>query len=202
MDPESNSSANVQQCDTKTIPDSFKCPLTLEVMVDPVLDGQGISYERKALMTWLALSPRDPMARQPLTCETLVPNLALRDTIHEYMGEDWVASRRKEIEMEFAVEPMKPTVDSINSPAPSHHSQYRHKVDSFLESLSWSTRKNLSLNCEGKCEFRCANVEILIEVPEFLGSFFVIAKLPIPVVSEKLKDRLLELNYLQGATRK
>ena len=43
--------AEIQERDAEL--DSFLCPITYAVMVDPVIDKEGNSYERTAIMNWL-----------------------------------------------------------------------------------------------------------------------------------------------------
>jgi sacsin len=63
-------------------PQSFYCPITSELMADPVVDPEGNSYERRAIEEWLSEhSATSPVTRAPLTARQLVPNRALKDTI-------------------------------------------------------------------------------------------------------------------------
>jgi hypothetical protein len=49
----------------KAIPDGFICPITQDVMKDPViLIGDGHSYERKAISDWLQRSNRSPLTNE------------------------------------------------------------------------------------------------------------------------------------------
>ena len=58
------------------------CPLTNAILVDPVLcTGDGQTYERAAIMQWLAASDVSPVTQQPLGSRDLVPNHALRSII-------------------------------------------------------------------------------------------------------------------------
>ena len=43
--------------------DAFTCPISQELMVDPVVAPDGHTYEREALMRWLRISavPRSPL---------------------------------------------------------------------------------------------------------------------------------------------
>lgn len=50
------------------------CPITHEVMRDPVVTPDGISYERDALAEWLHICPVEPSTRKPLTLDQLNPN--------------------------------------------------------------------------------------------------------------------------------
>ena len=67
----------------KEFPENFVCPLTLQVMTDPVVDPEGNSYERKAIEDWLQKNTTSPVTKNPLTLESLVPNGALRAAIEQ-----------------------------------------------------------------------------------------------------------------------
>jgi len=64
--------------------DAMYCPITMEVMVEPVIDNQGVSYEKKAIEAWLLNNDTSPVTRQPLKLSDLKPNHALRDIIEEW----------------------------------------------------------------------------------------------------------------------
>jgi len=61
-------------------PHGFQCPITMEVMRDPVQATDGHSYERAAIEEWLQvhLPPTSPVTNLPLESTRLVPNVALR----------------------------------------------------------------------------------------------------------------------------
>lgn len=59
----------------------FKCPITHEVMIDPVIDGEGNSYERQAITEWLSKNSVSPITRSPLNINQLITNRALLDLI-------------------------------------------------------------------------------------------------------------------------
>lgn len=62
--------------------ENFICPITQAEMVDPVICADGITYERAAIEAWFAKGHvTSPMTRQNLAHMTLIPNLALRNTI-------------------------------------------------------------------------------------------------------------------------
>jgi hypothetical protein len=60
-------------------PDEFKCPITLEIMVDPVLCDDGYTYERSAIMSMR--KSISPMTRQPIDKSKIIPNRALKNAI-------------------------------------------------------------------------------------------------------------------------
>ena len=63
------------------IPESFRCPISGDLMVDPVVDREGNTYDRASIQEWLARNPTSPMTRTPMTKEDLKPNRALADSI-------------------------------------------------------------------------------------------------------------------------
>ena len=70
------------------MPQSFLCPITAEIMADPVSTLDGFSYEREAIAEWFASGQRtSPMTGAPLQREELVPNHALRAAIQQYVEE-------------------------------------------------------------------------------------------------------------------
>lgn len=63
---------------------NFLCPITQEVMTDPVIGSDGITYERAAIEAWFAAGhTTSPLTRAPMTSHSLVPNIALRAMIQE-----------------------------------------------------------------------------------------------------------------------
>ncbi|KAK1425279.1 hypothetical protein QVD17_20629 [Tagetes erecta] len=64
---------------------SFYCPITREVMVDPVETNSGHTFERAAIEKWLADgSNLCPLTMIPLDSLTLRPNKTLRQSIEEW----------------------------------------------------------------------------------------------------------------------
>ncbi|GLC75485.1 hypothetical protein PLESTF_001642900 [Pleodorina starrii] len=69
-------------------PSQFTCPLTMEIFRDPVVVPSGRSYERSALLEHLKKVGRfDPITRQALSEEQLIPNVSLRAAIELYLQE-------------------------------------------------------------------------------------------------------------------
>jgi serine/threonine protein kinase len=70
---------------TPAMPPGFHCPITDEVMQDPVICSDGHTYERGAIKTWLLNSNRSPMTNLELSNKNLIPNLALRSVIEPFL---------------------------------------------------------------------------------------------------------------------
>lgn len=63
--------------------EEFYCLITHEIMKDPVIDLEGNTYEREAIVDWLTHHNTSPMTRTPLRINQLVPNRALKKMIEE-----------------------------------------------------------------------------------------------------------------------
>ncbi|EQC28380.1 hypothetical protein SDRG_13927 [Saprolegnia diclina VS20] len=76
-------------------PSAYLCPITQDVMVDPVVTMDGHSYERSAIVRWIQRSQAEsragvatsPLTNLPLRSTQLIPNLALKKAIAEYKSE-------------------------------------------------------------------------------------------------------------------
>ena len=66
------------------IPNVFVCPITLGMMVHPVINNCGRIYEREALESWLTNNNRDPETNQVVALVSLRPIPELEHYIHEY----------------------------------------------------------------------------------------------------------------------
>ncbi|EOD06407.1 hypothetical protein EMIHUDRAFT_219298 [Emiliania huxleyi CCMP1516] len=65
-------------------PADFICPITTELMSDPVMAADGHSYERSAIKRWLATKSTSPMTGEALVHSFLAPNHTLRRQIREW----------------------------------------------------------------------------------------------------------------------
>mmetsp|Transcript_21638 Transcript_21638/g.60144 ORF Transcript_21638/g.60144 Transcript_21638/m.60144 type:complete len:308 (-) Transcript_21638:737-1660(-) len=69
------------------IPSSFLCPISHDIMTDPVVSPSGVTYDRPGITMWLNHHDHEPATNRRLFPYNLYPNLALRDQI-----ETWVSS--------------------------------------------------------------------------------------------------------------
>ena len=68
-----------------TYPENFLCPITQEIMNEPVICSDGITYEKFAIYRWLENHDTSPVTRQIISNSNLIPNIALRNTIQDYL---------------------------------------------------------------------------------------------------------------------
>ncbi|NXG35406.1 WSDU1 protein, partial [Dromaius novaehollandiae] len=68
------------------IPDEFLCPITRELMKDPVIAADGYSYEKDAMENWINNKRRSsPMTNLPLRSLLLTPNRTLKMAISRWL---------------------------------------------------------------------------------------------------------------------
>ncbi|XP_034051340.1 WD repeat, SAM and U-box domain-containing protein 1 [Thalassophryne amazonica] len=67
------------------IPDEFLCPITRELMKEPVIAADGYSYEKDAIESWIKTKNRSsPMTNLPLLTTQLTPNYTLKMAIGRF----------------------------------------------------------------------------------------------------------------------
>ena len=62
----------------------FHCPITCDIMTDPVTGDDGHTYERAAILESLSRDMRSPMTRAYMSPTSLRPNYALKSQIERY----------------------------------------------------------------------------------------------------------------------
>eukprot|EP01043_Picozoa_sp_COSAG02_P058352 COSAG02_NODE_7248_length_3097_cov_22.393596_1_plen_490_part_00 len=67
-------------------PDTFLCPISQEIMVDPVVATDGHSYERAEIEKWFTTGKTSPMTNSETVSQSLIPNHALKSMIKEWQG--------------------------------------------------------------------------------------------------------------------
>ncbi|KAF6251956.1 Copine-domain-containing protein [Scenedesmus sp. NREL 46B-D3] len=72
----------------------FLCPITQDVMGEPVLAADGYTYEKHAIQDWLSRNDRSPMTNEALGSKQLLPNHALRSAIMEAQHAAAAGTRR------------------------------------------------------------------------------------------------------------
>ena len=65
-------------------PDDYLCPITQELMSDPVLAADGHAYERQAILQWIERKATSPMTGEALTTPQVTPIHILRRQILEW----------------------------------------------------------------------------------------------------------------------
>jgi len=67
-------------------PPSFLCPISTEIMSDPVLVVEsGMVYDRSSIERWFQNSSTDPLTNAPVNSKTLVSIITLKNAIQEWV---------------------------------------------------------------------------------------------------------------------
>ncbi|KAH8053199.1 hypothetical protein JL721_10709 [Aureococcus anophagefferens] len=67
------------------VPERLTCPLTLELMKQPVIACDGHTYERCAIQQWLERAKTSPVTNEQLRTPDLIPNHAMKAMIAEFL---------------------------------------------------------------------------------------------------------------------
>lgn len=79
------------------IPDDFRCPISLELMKDPVIVSTGQTYERLCIQKWLDAGHKTcPKTQQTLLHTALTPNYVLKSLIYLWCQNNGVELPRKQ----------------------------------------------------------------------------------------------------------
>ena len=94
------------------VPQDFYCPITGELMKEPVLGKDGHSYEKSEILRWLEGNSTSPMTREPLTADDLVDNLPLKRSIEEIR--DRLKEEQLKVESRVSEEVMVPFISALD----------------------------------------------------------------------------------------
>jgi len=67
-----------------SIPNEYLCPISMEIMLDPVIGNDGQTYERVAITEWLKTHFQSPITRERMIISDLKPNFALKSLIEQW----------------------------------------------------------------------------------------------------------------------
>ncbi|XVF45120.1 hypothetical protein PTKIN_Ptkin02bG0180200 [Pterospermum kingtungense] len=128
------------------VPYHFRCPISLELMRDPVTVSTGQTYDRTSIESWVATGNTTcPVSRASLSDFTLIPNHTLRRLI-----QDWcVANQAFGVErIPTPKQPAEPTmVRSLLTQASSVTNPFQSRLSALrrLKGLARDSDKNRSL---------------------------------------------------------
>ncbi|MED6222109.1 U-box domain-containing protein 13 [Stylosanthes scabra] len=116
---------NERNHQTPVIPDDFRCPVSLELMKDPVIVSTGQTYDRSSIEKWLQAGHKTcPKTQQSLTSTVLTPNYVLRSLIEQWCEANGIEPPKRSSNPE----PSK----SVSAYAPAE----RSKIQTLLQRLT------------------------------------------------------------------
>ncbi|XWS54789.1 hypothetical protein CRYUN_Cryun10bG0119200 [Craigia yunnanensis] len=136
------------------VPYHFRCPISLELMCDPVTVSTGQTYDRTSIESWVATGNTTcPVTRASLSDFTLIPNHTLRRLIQNWC----VANQAFGIErIPTPKQPAEPTmVRSLLNQASSVSNPFQSRLSALrrLKGLARDSDKNRSvISSHNACE--------------------------------------------------
>ncbi|KAM7258486.1 hypothetical protein ACFE04_014227 [Oxalis oulophora] len=116
----------LQKCYSLMIPQEFLCPISLEIMTDPVIVASGVTYEKASIQKWIDSNHRTcPKTRQTLAHLSLAPNFALKNLILQWCEKNNFQIPKKD----------EPHSNESETSTPEH----KEEIASLIQSLA-STR--------------------------------------------------------------
>ncbi|XP_075669939.1 U-box domain-containing protein 15-like [Castanea sativa] len=120
----------LEKCPSLLIPHEFLCPITLEIMTDPVIVASGQTYERESILKWFDSNHRTcPKTRQTLAHLSIAPNFALKNIILQ-----WCEKNNFQL-------PKKPDSSVQESSSPERKEEISSLVENLYSSLLELQRK-------------------------------------------------------------
>ncbi|KAJ6982906.1 hypothetical protein NC653_025888 [Populus alba x Populus x berolinensis] len=87
---------NFKQSILSDIPDEFRCPISLDLMKDPVIVASGHTYDRNSIAQWINSGHQTcPKSGQRLIHMALIPNYALKSLVHQWCQDNNVPGKSK-----------------------------------------------------------------------------------------------------------
>jgi len=74
--------------DYRSLPQAFNCPITLNLMHEPVIDPEGNTFEGRSIRAWIKDNGNLPLSRNGVNINDLYPNKVLHMLLLEEMDKD------------------------------------------------------------------------------------------------------------------
>ena len=121
---------DVQKLPEGTTPPSYMlCPISLDLMQDPVVAADGHSYERCYIQRWMLQSEASPKNNERLPATWLVPNHNLRKAILEWFEHQTQPACTPFLDSSVYVDASTDFLTPIDSDACDLHEQYAGTCD-------------------------------------------------------------------------
>ncbi|GJN39399.1 hypothetical protein PR202_gb28513 [Eleusine coracana subsp. coracana] len=139
----------LEKCPSLMIPNDFLCPISLEIMTDPVIIASGRTYERRTIQRWLDAGQRTcPKTQQPLAHLSLAPNFALKNLILQWCEKNQVDIQMGQPEPVVEQEVRKEDIPSLVKDLSSIHLDLQRKSAKKIRTLSKENPENRAMIIE------------------------------------------------------
>jgi hypothetical protein len=136
---------------TTDIPNDFICPISHEIMEDPVITCDGYSYEKIHITQWIRQRPANPLTNVLLPNVNLIPNHSLKGAIIDFtesiytkklleltqLAEQNNSNAQYELGVMYSKYPpdMEKSMYWLNKAVEQHHEQAQHEIIQINERL-------------------------------------------------------------------
>ncbi|KAM1725133.1 hypothetical protein ACFX11_016177 [Malus domestica] len=142
----------LEKCPSLMIPHEFLCPITLEIMTDPVIVASGQTYNRESIQKWLDTNHRTcPKTRQTLAHLSLAPNYALKNLIMQWCEKNKFQLPKKETStgQESSSTEHKEEISSLVDQLSSSHLEVQRNAVMKIRLISKENPENRILVAKG-----------------------------------------------------
>lgn len=169
------------------VPQSFKCPITHEVMRDPMMTQDGHVYESDAIQEWFRRGHRtSPVTGAELVNLSLLPEVPLRRAIEEYMALRPEIARR-ELTLRSDLLNLRNVVEKLEQEAKVKDRMLREALHCSRRSEASGTAvaSSIARDCFREApassqSSTCAKGEMAVEKARSPEAMRVLASLPTP----------------------
>ncbi|KAG1361064.1 RING-type E3 ubiquitin transferase [Cocos nucifera] len=127
----------LEKCPSLMIPNDFLCPISLEIMTDPVIIATGQTFERQSIQKWFDAGHRTcPKTRQTLAHLSLAPNYALRNLILQWREKNKVELLKKEADLDSEPADHEEEIPSLVEDLSSIHLDKQRRAVKKIRMLS------------------------------------------------------------------
>lgn len=161
------------------IPDHFRCPISLNLMKDPVTAPTGITYDRESIERWLEMGNSTcPVTNRALNCHGLIPNHTIRRLIQDWCvlnqshGVERIPTPRIPVSQVEAAEILSDFSLATEHQDEEHCLNLAKKVRSFVKESERNRRSFLSVGAPVvlASAFTMCDVESLVPSSEILSA--------------------------------
>ncbi|CAG9312010.1 unnamed protein product [Blepharisma stoltei] len=87
--------------ESTSIPDNYICPITQEIMINPVVAADGHSYEKEAILKWFKTGHlTSPLTNEKLSSFSVIDNFRLKAIIKDFKESLSEVQRQKQLKIE------------------------------------------------------------------------------------------------------
>ncbi|KAK4273724.1 hypothetical protein QN277_017063 [Acacia crassicarpa] len=112
------------------VPDEFRCPISLDLMRDPVIVSSGHTYDRISIAQWINSGHHTcPKSGQRLIHTALIPNYALKSLVQQWCCENNVSVNEPTSSSSSSTSENPNSKDNSNEKAGDHISAKKAAID-------------------------------------------------------------------------